>query len=334
MKKAIKIAALAVFVLAIMGVGLWLTGSSTPTPAPKPIVINSVDDITKSIDRYVNNLKKWDKGAYESLERKIVKFVQKHWEDEEENRDKMLNLYCALLSDKTSDKLTNLLNAELNKKSCKNSVANNLGAGVQYFNNKIDNPNSNLKAVLTRYYAYCKIYKFVKDSKEIVESPKLENYFVKNFSDPYPAMEEKLVAEYEKHSKLADKNKLFQIEDFRDCFEPSNITKIKNEANKQYHDNLTLQFTEYSDAKIKEIENAIRDIEQISKEELRGAKAKECKNRYEFEFNSIYNNIDNYNSAINNIIKDDNILNAAYNQLSNYEKLIDKYRATMEDKLK
>lgn len=249
--KIVKIAALAVLVLGIFGVGLWLNvGGGGPTIKPmKPF--NNIEEVRKGIDDYVANLYSWDKSEYEELKSRIdasIRLISSLTEEAQNNR---IDECYKDLEGKTGARIAELLDDELERKSCQYKTASNLGSGLKYFMNLNGDKSDAMISIDKKYDAYSSVYWFVQNPMRKMKDPALKEYMEEQFENGDVVLkgcEEVVKKDWKDQCNLAESHELNHITELANGLSDSSIEQKLVDARSNYYKSLWEQSQEYYNA--------------------------------------------------------------------------------------
>ena len=251
--KIVKIAALAVLVLGIFGVGLWLNvGGGGPTIKPmKPF--NNIEEVREGIDDYVANLYSWDKSEYEALKSRIGASIRLISTLQPEAQDSRIDECYKDLEEKTGARIAELLADELQSKSCQYKTASNLGSGLKYFMSLNGDKSDEMISINNKYDAYSSVYWFVQNPmrKMKAPAPALIEYMNEQFENGDVVLkerEEDVKKDWKDQRNLAKSNNLNHITELSKGLSESSIEQKLVHARSDYYESLWKQSQEYYNA--------------------------------------------------------------------------------------
>lgn len=249
--KIVKIAALAVLVLGIFGVGLWLNvGGGGPTIKPmKPF--NNIEEVINGIDDYVANLNSWDESEYKELKSRIDASIRLISSLRDEAQNERIDECYKDLEEKTGARIAELLDAELNSNSCQYKTASNLGSGLKYFMSLNGDKSDEMIRVDNKYDAYLSVYWFVQNPMRKMKAPALKEYMEEEFENGdvvWKGREEDVKKDWEGQCNLAKSNNLNHITELANGLSESSIEQKLVDARSNYYKSLWEQSQKYYNA--------------------------------------------------------------------------------------
>lgn len=263
--KIVKIAALAVLVLGIFGVGLWLNvGGGGPTIKPmKPF--NNIEEVREGINDYVANLYSWDKSEYEALKSRIDASIRLISTLQPEAQDSRIDECYKDLEEKTGARIAELLDGELQSESCQYETASNLGSGLKYFMGLNGDKSDAMISIDNKYDAYSSVYWFVQNPmrKMKAPAPALIEYMKEQFENGDVVLkerEEDVKKDWKDQCNLAKSNNLNHITELANGLSESSIEQKLADARSDYYESLWKQSQEYYNALNALMDRAIDEV--------------------------------------------------------------------------
>lgn len=261
--KIVKIAALAVLVLGIFGVGLWLNvGGGGPTIKPmKPF--NNIEEVRKGINDYVANLYSWDKSEYEALKSRIDASIRLISTLQPEAQNNRIDECYKDLEEKTGARIAELLDGELQSESCQYKTASNLGSGLKYFMGLNGDKSDEMISINRKYDAYSSVYWFVQNPIRKMKAPALIEYMNEQFENGDVVLkerEEDVKKDWKDQCNLAKSNNLNHITELAKGLSESSIEQKLVDARSDYYESLWKQSQEYYNALNALMDRAIRVV--------------------------------------------------------------------------
>lgn len=249
--KIVKIAALAVLVLGIFGVGLWLNvGGGGPIIKPmKPF--NNIEEVRKGIDDYVTNLNSWDESEYEELKDRIDASIRLISTLSTEAQNERIDEFYKYLEGKTGARIAQLLDNELKSKSCQYKTASNLGSGLKYFMSLNGDKSSEMINIDRKYDAYLSVYWFVQNPMRKMKAPDLIDYMKEQFEDGDIVLKEReevVNKDWKDQRNLAETYNLNHITELANGLSDSSLEQKLVDARTNYYKSLWKQSPEYYNA--------------------------------------------------------------------------------------